>query len=806
MLSISKPFKGAGRADYYLNLAQEDYYLSGLEPAGFWLGEGATALGLVGHVTGEAFRNLLSGMTPDGTRRLVHNANSEHRRSGWDLTWSVPKSVSVLWSQASPQIRAQIEIELRCSVRQATNYLATVGVVSRRGTDGVVRESARLVFACFEHSTSRAMDPQLHVHSILINLGIRPDGSTGTLEPRELYRHQLAAGALFRAELAARLERSLGLRARRSDRCFEIVGVPAVLIETFSKRRAQIEAHLKELGLDTPAAAEKAALATRPQKEQLSREQLLPQWREVGLQHHWGEREIAWLQAHPFTARDFVREANEASPLALSALTLSESHFGERQLVQALAEEAQGRGLDADAVLALKAQVLVSPQVVPLTPVKGAAQWTTPEMLRLEGRVLDLAHAMAARERRLPYRMVETVGGNIQLSQEQQKALKHVVSATGGIRIISGMAGTGKSTVFRAAREVWVGQGRDVMGMCLAGKAACELTQATSIPAQTLQRTLMQLDRNPTLLNPRSVLLVDEAGMVGTRQMSLLLDHCHLSGATLVLCGDARQLQPIEAGGVFPMLTARYGSADLVEIRRQREEWARAAVVAFAEGRADEALRAHEIRGGLSISQDGPLAIAALCSQHAVMEAKGEGNLVLANRVEDTQSINRLIQKTRLETGHLRGPGLPVADFSIHVGERILFTKNSPSLGVWNGQVGEVASITPGQVTVQIDSKRRITFNPATYPHIQLGYALTTHKAQALTVERAQIYADASAENREAAYVQASRARGLTHFHVVAENRDQLVAAMERSRPKVMATTLLPDNEVGPKLALRLEL
>lgn len=806
MLSISKPFKGAGRADYYLNLAQEDYYLSGLEPAGFWLGEGATELGLVGHVTGEAFRNLLSGMTPDGTRRLVHNANSEHRRSGWDLTWSVPKSVSVLWSQASPQIRAQIEIELRCSVRQATNYLATVGVVSRRGTDGVVRENARLVFACFEHSTSRAMDPQLHVHSILINLGIRPDGSTGTLEPRELYRHQLAAGALFRAELAARLERSLGLRARRSDRCFEIVGVPAVLIETFSKRRAQIEARLKELGLDTPAAAEKAALATRPQKEQLSREQLLPQWREVGLQHHWGEREIAWLQAHPFTARDFIREANEASPLALSALTLSESHFGERQLVQALAEEAQGRGLDADAVLALKAQVLVSPQVVPLTPVKGAAQWTTPEMLRLEGRVLDLAHAMAARERPLPYRLVETVDGNIQLSQEQQKALKHVVSATGGIRIISGMAGTGKSTVFRAAREVWVSQGRDVMGMCLAGKAACELTQATSIPAQTLQRTLMQLDRNPTLLNPRSVLLVDEAGMVGTRQMSLLLDHCHLSGATLVLCGDARQLQPIEAGGVFPMLTARYGSADLVEIRRQREDWARAAVVAFAEGRADEALRAHEMRGGLSISPDGPLAIAALCAQHAVMEAKGEGNLVLANRVEDTQSINRLIQKARLETGHLQGPGLPVADFNIHVGERILFTKNSPSLGVWNGQVGEVASIAPGQVTVQIDSKRRITFNPATYPHIQLGYALTTHKAQALTVERAQIYADASAENREAAYVQASRARGLTHFHVVAENRDQLVAAMERSRPKVMATTLLPDSELSPKLALRLEL
>ena len=104
---------------------------------------------------------------------------------------------------------------------------------------------ARLLFAAFEHSTSRAQDPQLHIHTILINIGLRPDGSTGTLDPRALYRHQLAAGALFRAELAARLEHSLGLRARREGRCFELIGVPATLIEEFSKRRAQIEARLQ---------------------------------------------------------------------------------------------------------------------------------------------------------------------------------------------------------------------------------------------------------------------------------------------------------------------------------------------------------------------------------------------------------------------------------------------------------------------------------------------------------------------------------------------------------------------------------
>ncbi|MBL9171422.1 MAG: relaxase domain-containing protein [Verrucomicrobiales bacterium] len=805
MLSISKAFKGAGRANYYLNLAQEDYYLGGMEPAGFWIGDGATQLGLLGFVRGDEFRNLLGGISPDGKRRLVHNAGSEHRRSGWDLTWSVPKSVSVLWSQASPAVRTIIESELRHAVGRAAAFLATVGVVSRRGTNGVVHEPAKLVFACFEHSTSRALDPQLHVHSILINIGVRADGTTGTLEPRELYRHQMAAGALFRAELASRLEQSLGLRARRVERCFELIGVPAALMEEFSKRRAQIEAKLAELGIYTAAAAEKAALATRPNKQTLSREELIPRWQQVGRQYDWGPREIDWLRQHPFPARDVGSEARDSVPAALSALTSSDSHFSERQLIQALAEEAQGRGLGADAVLDLKSRVLMSPEVVPLRAVLSVSQWTTPEMLRLEARVLELASVMAARERPLPSPIPEGIG-EISLSTEQQGALLHVVSSSGGLRIISGMAGTGKSTVFKAAREVWASQGREVLGMCLAGKAACELARATGIPAETVQRSLMRFERHAELLTPNTVVLMDEAAMVGTRQMATLLEQCARSGATLVLCGDPRQLQPIEAGGVFPELADRYGAAHLVEIRRQREDWARGAVVAFAEGRAADALAAYEARGAVSFSEDADLALERICARRVGANEDQDAGLVLANRVADADRINRAIQQSRLAGGQLSGSGIAVGDQMICVGDRILFTKNCAKLEVWNGQVAEVTAASREGITACIDGKTLIKFKPREYPHIRLGYALTTHKAQALTVERTQIYADASAENREAAYVQASRARGETHFHVVAEDREQLIASMQRSRPKVMATTLLPTPDEGPILNLKLEL
>ena len=380
MLTISKAIK-AGQGEYYLSLAGvDDYYTAGTEPPGYWLGRGATALGLDGELNQEHFRRLLRGFSPDDDRKLVRNADHE-RRAGWDLTWSAPKSVSVAWSQADPATRERIEQCLRRAAAEAIAYLEAVAGISRRGEDGRIHEAARLVLAAFLHSTSRAQDPQLHLHTILLNVGVRPDGTTGTLEPKGLYRHQMAAGTLFRAELAALLESELGLRARRENRAFELLGVDPELVAFFSKRRAQIEAELARLGQSGGRAAERANFATRAVKEARPRAELFAEWQRIGHEHHWSAKELSWMIDAAFPARRVEWERAAAGTEALAQLTASQSHFCRRQIVQAVAECCQGRGLGAEAVLRLSEELLRSPELVRLGEHRGELHYTTREIL-----------------------------------------------------------------------------------------------------------------------------------------------------------------------------------------------------------------------------------------------------------------------------------------------------------------------------------------------------------------------------------------------------------------------------------------
>ncbi|MBE7503041.1 MAG: relaxase domain-containing protein [Verrucomicrobiales bacterium] len=806
MLSISKPIRAAGQGEYYLNLAREDYYLDGAaagEPPGFWLGRGSDALGLRGTIRKDEFRNLLHGRSPDGTQALVRNAGSERRRAGWDLTWSVPKSVSVAWSQACSDVRTVIEASVRSAVQEGVRYLETVGVVTRRGEDGVVREPARLIFTGFEHSTSRAQDPQLHIHTILHNVALRPDGSTGTVEPWELYRHQMAAGTIFRAELAAQLEARLGLRARPHGHSFELMGVDPDMILEFSKRRAQIEAALAQRGLSGGKAAEAAALDTRETKQAVSREALFAQWQAVGRQFHWTARELGWLIHAPYPPRDTDRDVQQVANLALQNLTDRESHFAERQLTQAVAEQCQTRGLGARQALAITRALLASPELVRLAIQDGELHWTTQEMLATEQALLAGAAAMHLAERPVPGAAAQiqaALDARPGLSAEQRAAIAHVCEAQGGIRLVSGLAGTGKSTLFSVAAEVWRSQGRTCSGMALAGKAASGLGEATSIPSQTLHRTLKELHMGRLRLDPHSVLVVDEASMVGTRQLEALVAACERTGATLVLCGDPGQLQPIDAGGPFAALLMLYGAAELTDIRRQREIWARQAVKDIAQGEAGQALSAFDGRG-LFDQHDEPLAaiagIAAAWGQDGT--SAPATTLMLANTNADVTALNALAQAKRLERGELTGSPVHFLTEQVFVGDRVVFTRNDAGLGVFNGDLGAVVSARGESVTVTLDRGLTVQVDPAVYPHCRLAYCLTTHKAQGMTAERAFVLLGGGMQDRHTSYVQLSRAREETRLFANEELPD-LERHMNRSRPKTLAT----DQRSHPELVLAL--
>ncbi len=804
MLSVSKAIK-AGQGEYYLSLAAvDDYYTSGQEPPGYWLGRGTAALGLAGRFEQEEFRHLLRGLSPDGQRKLVRNADAE-RRAGWDLTWSPPKSVSVAWSQADPVVREQIESCLRRAAAAGIGYLETVGVVSRQGTDGCVRAKADLVFAAFLHSTSRAQDPQLHLHTILLNVGVRVDGTTGTLDPQPLYRHQRAAGALFRAELACALESKLGLRARREGWAFELLGVDPELIEFFSKRRAEIEAELARLGQSGGKAAEMANFATRSQKEACSREVLFAEWQRIGQEHHWSTKELSWIVHAAFPKRDIAVEKADAMAEALAKLTADDSHFSRRQVAQAAAECCQGRGLGAATALTLRDQILQLPEVVELGPHRGEVHYTTKEILALEWAVIATAQAMRDRQEALSNADVMTevaIAMNPHLSDQQVTALRALCAGRSGITLIHGMAGTGKSTLFATAREIWEQQGLAVHGAALAGKAARGLEEATGIPSTTLHQLLARLNNGSVILGRDAVVVLDEAAMIGSRPLARVVEHCHRTGAALVLCGDARQLQAIEMGGLFYELTARMETARLTEIRRQRDEWARESVQDFAFGRAQRALARYSERGLVTEVPNPVVATDRLLHDWQAELMPGlKDAVILANTTGNANEVNAKAQAMRRRLGQLGDDAVQAGRELLFAGDRVLFTRNSPTLGVCNGDLGIVRSVRGEILTVTLDDNRTVNVSTAQYPHVRLGYALTTHKAQGMTVENSYVLTGGTMTHRELTYVQASRARNATHWYV-GHDRDETVRHMTRSHEKVAAIGLAQGPELELKLAL----
>ena len=321
MLTISTPMKGGSTGNYYLELAREDYYTKAHEEPGRWLGTGAQQQGLHGTVSARSFKNLLAGYSADGQRALVQNAGDARRQKAWDLTFSAPKSVSVLWAMAPEDRRSAIE---RCHAEAVATTLAHVeekAGVTRRGPGGRIKEKAGLIFATFRHSTSRAQDPQLHTHALLINVGQRQDDTTGALQTLDVFRLKLSAGAMYRRELAVRLEQRLELTLEPEAVGFHIRGVPQGLCEVFSKRGRAIKKALELRGESGAVAAKIVALVTRMRKQLTPRAELFSAWQAVGETYGWSTAEARQLltpeqERQPVEARVSCPETRAQAPEA----------------------------------------------------------------------------------------------------------------------------------------------------------------------------------------------------------------------------------------------------------------------------------------------------------------------------------------------------------------------------------------------------------------------------------------------------------------------------------------------------------
>jgi Ti-type conjugative transfer relaxase TraA len=801
MLSISPPMKGAGRGDYYLELAKEDYYTKGGEPPGTWQGEGAKLLGLKGQVKEKNLRKILDGFNPKRGKKLVQNAGEKDRQSGWDLTFSAPKSVSTIWAVADEETRRKIQEAQRKAVSHALNYLQDEAAFTRRGKTGVFIEEAKLVFATFEHGTSRAQDPQLHTHALLMNLGVRKDGTTGTVLSKPIFEQKMAAGAIYRVELAYQLSKELNLEAEREKSWFRITGSSKELEDEFSKRRKEIEKVLNEKGYSGSVASQVAALDTRSTKENISRESLFKEWQKVGQEFGFAKEDITTLTEKNLEKRTLSKInlkdlLNETLSLTTNKISDKESYFSKTSFIRHAAEEAQCKKISSKELIDGALNYLNnSTEIIYLGKKEGKKFYTTKEILELESQIISTARSRQSES--LIVSNASLISALKQeLDSEQKEAVIRITQKVGATQIVTGFAGTGKSFMLEAARKAFEEDGIKVFGAAPSGVAAEGLQNATGIKSSTIHRTLKEIESGELQLDKKSVLIVDEAGMVGTKLMARLFEETNRTGSKLILVGDQRQIQSVQAGGALKALKEELGYANLTVIRRQREEWAKEAVIAFADGKADKALREYNKRGLVNVSDNGDKARESL-----IREWKKEGiekpadNIIIATTNLDVTILNEKAQAVRFLSEKLRGDALTLNGKTYFEGDRILLTRNSKEFEVRNGNLGNILEIDHRTkvIKVELDSNKVISLNLNKYEHISLGYAVTAHKSQGATYERAHLFIS-NHDHKEIAYVKASRVKGNAYFYMdketAGENLSTVSKQLQKSQIKELAHSL----------------
>ncbi len=462
--------------------------------------------------------------------------------------------------------------------------------------------------------------------------------------------------------------------------------------------------------------------------------------------------------------------------IVLDLITREKSVFDERDVAKVL-----HRYIDDAALFHnLMARILQDPDVLRLereaislaTGVREPAKYTTRELIGLEAAMAKQAVWLSRRSSHgvRPKILDATFARHERLSDEQRSAIEHVA---GGERIaaVVGRAGAGKTTMMKAAREAWEAAGYRVVGGALAGKAAEGLEKEAGIVSRTLSSWELRWNEGRDRLDDKTVFVLDEAGMVSSRQMALFIDAATTAGAKLVLVGDPDQLQPIEAGAAFRAVTDRIGYAELGTIYRQREDWMRSASIDLSRGRVGAALAAYENAGMVRTEWTREEAALALIEDWNRDYDPSRNSLILAHRRADVRALNELAREKLVERGIVdQGQLFRTEDGArrFSAGDRIVFLKNEGSLGVKNGVLGTVIEAAAGRIVAEIgegDERRQVTVEQRFYANIDHGYATTIHKSQGATVDDVRVFASRTMD-RHLTYVALTRHRDSAQLYV----------------------------------------
>ena len=501
------------------------------------------------------------------------------------------------------------------------------------------------------------------------------------------------------------------------------------------------------------------------------------------------------IEDHTRIARENGEKIIANPNVALDAITRQQATFTVRDLATFAFRHSDGKEQFDQVIGAVRG----SPELVALgKDGRDQERFTSRDMIAVENRLEragdELAgrgeHGVADRHRDAAIGAAE--GRGLVLSGEQRDAFDHVTGSA-GLASVVGYAGSGKSAMLGVAREAWEGQGYTVRGAALSGIAAENLEGGSGIQSRTIASLEHAWGQGREQLGPKDVLVVDEAGMIGSRQMERVLSQARDAGAKVVMVGDPEQLQAIEAGAAFRSVTERHGAAEITEIRRQREDWQRGATRALATGRTGEAIHAYDGKGMVHAADTRDQARGELVDgwDRARQAEPGKSRIILTHTNAEVQSLNGEARGRLRASGDL-GDDVTVkaerGERQFATGDRIMFLRNERGMGVKNGTLATIERVSPEGMAVRLDDGRGVAFDTKDYAHVDHGYAATFHKSQGVTVDRAHVLATPGMD-RHSAYVGMSRHRDDVQLHYGRDDfadQRQLVRALSRDRGKDM--------------------
>ncbi len=883
MMTMSKALSAGQARTYHARefaSEQANYWSRDQQGYSEWQGKLAAEFGLKGEVGAEHFARLTEGEHPTTQAQMVWHqpartyenrygkeVTSVGHRAGWDATISAPKSVSLTALVGGDErVREAHRESVRVALSEFERYTQ-----ARMGNIREPEKTGKFVAATFEHDTARPVDgyaaPQLHTHVVVFNVAESKDGDTHALQERSLFQSQAFATAVYRTELAARLQ-GLGYEIERGQHGQpEIKGYTPEYLEASSPRRAQITSELKEIGREGAGAAQVAAHRTRDSKEIESAADVLHKHRELATEHG---HQADWV-----VSRSFANQRAQqiyTSTVVQQAVTYAREHVferaaiqDERAILQAALERSMGQASASQVreEFEQRAQGKEEFRTAEHAPKSAGRQYTTAAMDRMEREIvsrmdrgnwhLETSTPIAEKPSR-----TEVLSRHPQLNSSQQKAAQQILTSYEKIVGLDGVAGAGKTTTLAVIREGAEANGYRVEGFAPTSRAAQKLGEAI-IQTSTLQLHLAKGQQADA--GEKRLYILDESSLASTKQMHDFVTRLHPNDRVL-LVGDTRQHEAVEAGRPFGQLQdAGMRTAKLDEIVRQRDAALKQVVEQLAQGNVGEAVQGLERQGRVHEVKNHAERIAAIAKEYA---RQPENTLVVSpdnrSRAEINQAIRAELQgigvvsreehstdilvprqdltgadrtwaeryhfndvllysRNSKETGLKKGEYARVKSVdaaanqitvvrldgsevtydprrqqgvslyrdqekAFAVGDRIQFTAPANDLKIANRELGTIQSFTDdGRMTLKMDSGRSVSFDPREYPHLDDGYAVTSHSSQGQTADRVLIHIDTELGakdllNNRMAYVAVSR--GAQDAQIFTSDRQQLPQVLSR--------------------------